>query len=36
LGFHVLLVERLDRVPVQLQFRCHILDRQLKRIESVK
>src|SRR5580693_4310258 len=28
LGFHVLLVERLDRVPVQLQFRCHILDRR--------
>src|SRR4249919_2948634 len=28
LGLHVLLVERLDRVPVQLQFRCHILDRR--------
>jgi hypothetical protein len=28
LGFHVLLVERLDRVPVQLQLRCHILDRR--------
>ena len=28
LGFHVLLVERLDRMPVQLQFRCHILDRR--------
>jgi hypothetical protein len=28
LGFHVLLVQRLDCVPVQLQFRCHILDRR--------
>ena len=28
LGFHVLLVERLDRVPVQLQLRRHVLDRR--------
>ena len=28
LGFHVLLVQRLDRVPVQRQFRRHILDRR--------
>jgi SOS response associated peptidase (SRAP) len=28
LGFHVLLVERLGRVPVQLQFRGHILNRR--------
>jgi hypothetical protein len=27
LGFHVLLVQRLDRVPVQLQFRRQVLDR---------
>ena len=27
LGFHVLHVQRLDRVPVQRQFRRHILDR---------
>jgi hypothetical protein len=26
LGFHILLVECLDRVPVQLQLRRHILD----------
>ena len=28
LGLHVLLVQRLDRVPVQLQFRRHVLDRR--------
>jgi hypothetical protein len=28
LGLHVLLVERLVRVPVQVQFRRHILDRR--------
>src|SRR5205807_8005726 len=28
LGFHVLLVERLDCMPIQLQFRRHLLDRR--------
>src|SRR5437764_8033970 len=28
LRLHVLLVQRLDRVPVQFQFRCHFLDRR--------
>src|SRR6516225_6520436 len=28
LGLHILLVERLDRMPVQLQFRRHLLDRR--------
>src|SRR6516164_5683704 len=28
LGLHVLLVERLDRMPVQLQFRRHLFDRR--------
>jgi hypothetical protein len=28
LGFHILLVERLDRVPVQLQVRRYVLDRR--------
>jgi hypothetical protein len=28
LRLHVLLLERIDRVPVQLQFRRHVLDRR--------
>ena len=28
LGFHILLIKRLDRMPVQLQFRRNVLDRR--------
>ena len=28
LGLHILLIERLDRMPVQFQFRRHVLDRR--------
>jgi hypothetical protein len=36
LGFHVLLVQRLDRVPVQRQFLRHLLDRRAPAAPSDK